>query len=406
MRLSRPLVAVAVLVAATAAPQGAGAATKPATAQKTTIDARLRQLRQLVGEASAQEAALLNQLDDARQKRQDLDVAVRRLDGQIADATTRLQIAEAELERLDGGFRDLDRRIADTNLEIADAKTTLAQTVSQMYQQADNAEAAFYTSVILKARSPHDVFAAGRYLAHTATDKRVDLTRITALRDLTQQLRDQLDSQRTDARAQRDVVASQRIKLDGLRAEQATARAGAVREEANEQALLATARSRKAEFERELVALQAQSNSLAKLLRGRQINQALQPSGHGVLKVPVGAPVTSGFGPRVHPIFGDVRMHTGIDFGAGFGTPIHAAGPGVVVIGGPYGGYGNAVVIDHGNGLATLYAHQSALSVRPGQSVKVGQVVGFVGATGFATGPHLHFEVRVKGTPVDPLLYL
>ena len=131
------------------------------------------------------------------------------------------------------------------------------------------------------------------------------------------------------------------------------------------------------------------------------------PSGHGVLAVPIpGAPITSGFGPRVHPIYGDVRMHTGIDFGASTGTPIHAAADGVVVSAGPLGGYGNATVIDHGNGLATLYGHQSSIAVAPGQRVSRGQVIGYVGCTGLCTGPHLHFEVRVRGTPVDPMQYL
>ena len=146
---------------------------------------------------------------------------------------------------------------------------------------------------------------------------------------------------------------------------------------------------------------------LAAQLRGRQAGQGLAPSGHGVLSVPIpGAPITSGFGPRVHPIYGDVRVHTGIDFGASYGTPIRAAADGVVVSAGPLGGYGNATVIDHGNGLATLYGHQSSIAVAPGQRVSRGQVIGYVGCTGLCTGPHLHFEVRVQGTPVDPMQYL
>jgi murein DD-endopeptidase MepM/ murein hydrolase activator NlpD len=116
--------------------------------------------------------------------------------------------------------------------------------------------------------------------------------------------------------------------------------------------------------------------------------------------------VTSGYGPRRHPIFGDERMHTGVDFGAAAGTPIRAAADGVVVWAGPRGGYGLTVIIDHGDSLATLYAHQEAVAVAEGRRVRRGEVVGYVGATGYATGPHLHFEVRVRGNPVDPLPYL
>jgi murein DD-endopeptidase MepM/ murein hydrolase activator NlpD len=126
-----------------------------------------------------------------------------------------------------------------------------------------------------------------------------------------------------------------------------------------------------------------------------------------VLASPVpGARITSNFGSRYHPIFHEWRTHTGVDFGAGSGTPIRAAADGEVAFAGARGGYGNATILDHGGSLATLYAHQSAILVRPGQAVRRGQVIGRVGSTGYSTGPHLHFEVRVAGTPVDPRRYL
>jgi murein DD-endopeptidase MepM/ murein hydrolase activator NlpD len=125
-----------------------------------------------------------------------------------------------------------------------------------------------------------------------------------------------------------------------------------------------------------------------------------------VLTLPVrDAPVVSGFGPRVHPVFGDVRMHEGIDFAAPAGAPIVAAADGVVLSAGVHGGYGNATLIDHGSALATLYAHQSVMLVRPGDPVTKGQLIGAVGCTGLCTGAHLHFEVRVNGTPVDPIAW-
>jgi murein DD-endopeptidase MepM/ murein hydrolase activator NlpD len=113
--------------------------------------------------------------------------------------------------------------------------------------------------------------------------------------------------------------------------------------------------------------------------------------------------ITSEFGRRVHPITGDVRMHTGVDLRAAEGVPIRAAAPGVVREAGPRRGYGNTVEIDHGDGTSTLYAHASALVVKPGQHVQGGETVGLVGHTGQATGPHLHFELRRHGHPVDPM---
>jgi murein DD-endopeptidase MepM/ murein hydrolase activator NlpD len=96
-------------------------------------------------------------------------------------------------------------------------------------------------------------------------------------------------------------------------------------------------------------------------------------------------------------------LHSGIDIGVGYGVPIQASADGIVIYAGWYGGYGNAIIIDHSSGLSTLYAHCSAMYVSDRQWIQRGQVIGAVGATGWATGPHLHFEIRVNGVPVDPL---
>ncbi|MDI3316140.1 MAG: peptidoglycan DD-metalloendopeptidase family protein [Bacillota bacterium] len=116
--------------------------------------------------------------------------------------------------------------------------------------------------------------------------------------------------------------------------------------------------------------------------------------------------VTRPFGENYDPVLKQVRMHTGIDLAAPEGTPVHAAGPGIVFYAGWQNGYGNTVILVHGNGLSTLYAHLSAILVSQGQAVEAGQVIGRVGETGWATGPHLHFEVRVDGAPVSPGNYV
>ncbi|TAD77145.1 MAG: peptidase M23 [Oscillatoriales cyanobacterium] len=126
----------------------------------------------------------------------------------------------------------------------------------------------------------------------------------------------------------------------------------------------------------------------------------------GILATPVNAIVTSGFGWRVHPILGYGRQHNGLDFGASYGTTIRAAHAGTVVVAGSFGGYGNSVVLDRGDGLSTLYGHASEVYVRVGQTVQKGEAIAAVGSTGLSTGPHLHFEVRENGNPVDPLPYL
>ena len=138
-------------------------------------------------------------------------------------------------------------------------------------------------------------------------------------------------------------------------------------------------------------------------------NEAFVPPADGSFAIthrPSPGGWSSGFGPRIHPIFGTGRMHYGIDFHGSGGDPIYAASAGTVLTSGWRNGYGNTVVISHGNGYTTLYAHQSSIAVSAGATVAGGQVIGYVGSTGWSTGPHLHFEVRVNGTAVDPARYL
>ncbi len=164
---------------------------------------------------------------------------------------------------------------------------------------------------------------------------------------------------------------------------------------------MGTARARQEEA---ASALQAESDRVAQLALAAGDGPAL---GDGTFIRPVPGPITSPFGYRTDPVTGATAFHSGLDFGAPCGTPIKAAGTGVIISAGfNRGGYGNMTLINHGNGLSTLYGHQSSIIVSEGQSVTQGQVIGYVGSTGKSTGCHLHFEVRVGGTPVDPSGYL
>ena len=117
---------------------------------------------------------------------------------------------------------------------------------------------------------------------------------------------------------------------------------------------------------------------------------------------PIDGAITSGFGLRMHPVLGMVRMHSGIDYGSAWGTPVHAAAAGTVSFAAPRGGYGNYVRIDHGGGIASGYGHLSFISVAPGATVQPGQLIGLVGSSGLSTGPHLHFEMFRDGVAVNP----
>ncbi len=127
----------------------------------------------------------------------------------------------------------------------------------------------------------------------------------------------------------------------------------------------------------------------------------LQPSAW-----PIEGVLRSSFGGRSDPFSGEGAFHTGIDISAPIGTPVHATADGVILSAGWSGGYGKLVVVDHGNGFQTYYAHLSQFSAVPGEEVRRGQVIAYSGATGKATGPHMHYEVRLAGTPINPYRYL
>ncbi len=153
--------------------------------------------------------------------------------------------------------------------------------------------------------------------------------------------------------------------------------------------------------------LQKDSDQIATVIQKRMRDLAAkQRIGTGRFKAPNDGDLSSNFGWRIHPIWGYERFHAGVDFAADYGSQILAADTGIVILAGWYGGYGYTVVIDHGAGVSTLYGHANELLVQEGQMVKQGTSIATVGSTGLSTGPHLHFEVRESGEPVDPMKYL
>lgn len=218
------------------------------------------------------------------------------------------------------------------------------------------------------------------------------------------------DQELAQARADDALVVSQELE-----SELATVLSDLQGQQAVQAELKAEMEARVASWRTELANAQADEDRLSDFIRAEEIKAAAPapapvpsagtPSSQG-FQWPISAPITSNFGYRVHPIYGTRRLHAGIDFGAASGSAIVAANGGTVISAGWQSGYGNTVVVSHGNGLTTLYAHQSSIAVSRGQSVGRGEVIGYVGSTGNSTGPHLHFEIRSNGTPVNPRPYL
>lgn len=160
-------------------------------------------------------------------------------------------------------------------------------------------------------------------------------------------------------------------------------------------------------YEKQLAALLAESEQIAESIQRLQATPRGQRRYshpfNGSLGLPVNGRISCRFGYRIHPITGAHSLHTGVDIACPTGTPVHSAASGEVILAGWMGAYGNAVVIDHGGGVSTLYGHNSRVLVRVGQQVGRGQVIARSGSTGWSTGPHCHFEKRVNGRPINPL---
>jgi murein DD-endopeptidase MepM/ murein hydrolase activator NlpD len=398
-------IALALLAACAALVTPAGAAPTDPGARQREIDQEVRRLRDQLDEASDQQAELLAELNVTQRLRRRLDDKVAELDAAIAAAETQLNqlnvelaaavaAADAAVEALAAARRQLDESSALLREQAVQAFIHLGATptvdrmLAQVATDEPSARAATYVRVVAERQA--QVVADHRKLQEDTTILEADAARAKAA-----------------VAARRQDLVARKAALEGSRADQAAAAEEAAAEAATEQRLLGQVRAKRSEYLRQIGQLERESNEIASLLRRRQANERVTPSGRGVLGYPVASPVvTSSFGYRVHPIYGDSRLHAGIDLRAGTGTSVLSAEDGEVVFAGWKSGYGNTVIIDHGGSLATLYAHNSALEVGVGETVRRGQLVARAGSTGNSTGPHVHFEVRVHGTPVNPFAYL
>lgn len=368
----------------------------------------------------------------------DLDDQVQDLQGQIdssrleqenwqqviEDVSAKLKQIQADLDAANARLQSIQTKQAEINAQIAQTQNEIVKMEAYLKTRQDvlnrRIRAIYmhgqlnYLEVILGANSFSD-FA-----------NRVELLKRVIRSDYNLIL--EIQKQKAAIEAKKAQLEEDKRQLDALAAEAEKTRQEIAKKKAEQQKVLDAAKSNKAAAAQMEQDLNAQLASVRNLIQQRlaaaeAARQAAQQQaasddeggggsddnyvqGTGAMGWPCSGPITSPFGYRTHPIFGTTIFHAGIDIGVDYGTPIHAADSGVVVYSGWISGYGNAVIIDHGGGISTLYGHNQSLAVSEGQSVSKGSVIAYAGSTGNSTGPHCHFEVDVNGSPVNPMGYL
>ncbi len=313
---------------------------------------------------------------------------------------------QIQLQGLRNQIRDLKAALAETRTGIEITTAQARDLVRDRYMVAGDGG----TALAFLVDDMEDVTIGAEYLGRVSAGNEHVMVELAALE---QQAERQSVLVAGRERAASDEAALLSVLEDELadQYEELAEKEEAVEAElVNQQRLLNDVDAEIAEIEGEIAALEKEQSSITAAIEDRSSKPGSgggdpQIGGGGWYR-PVPGAIGSGFGWRTHPILGYRRMHTGADMRAGHGDNIVAATDGVVILAGWHGGYGNCVVIDHGGGVTTLYAHQSQINVSVGQTVAGGKVIGYVGSTGMSTGPHLHFEVRLSGKPVNPVPYL
>jgi murein DD-endopeptidase MepM/ murein hydrolase activator NlpD len=390
-RLALALAAVLVLVVA-----GSALAQSPGD-RRRAIDDKIGHLRDQVDAANQREAVLTSEISAVTARIRGLQDDIATSEARLTRLQSELAYYEDRLARLTELLRIQTEKLRILRGQHAAAQRLLEQRLIAIYQS----ESPSTMAVVLSGASFGEMLDQLDYIGQIGTQDRLIARQAKSARDAMAHARADTSRTRTGVQKASEAVRARTEQQTAVHAELLTNRAALADARSDKSRTLASVKEDEKELLHEIAGLQQASAALAARIRAAQGASATpgQISASGFIW-PVNGPVTSGFGWR----WG--RMHEGIDIGAPSGTPIMAAAGGTVIYAGWMGGYGNLVVVDHGGAVATAYGHMSGIGAGFGQGVAQGQVIGYVGCTGHCFGDHLHFEVRINGTPVDPLGYL
>ncbi len=352
--------------------------------------------------ALAEDDSLQDKLDtlnnQATEQQKNTDSAAAKVNT-ISDQLRQLQ---AEVDEANAVYKDVKKKLDDTQDKIDENETLLTKTEKEL---------AGKTKILNKR--VRDIYINGQIsyvdVLFGATDFSDFLTRMDLLKRIIKYDYDLVTKVQADKAivvATRESLEKDKEAVKGLVKDAKDKETIVKQKKDSKKKLLDKAQYDRDTSERAYQEIVAASKQVENLIRQSRYSVQVPSGGSGRMIWPINGEITSPFGWRIHPIFGTARFHSGLDIAGDYGDPICAAASGTVIYAGWISGYGNAVIIDHGGGITTLYGHNEAINVSVGQSVSQGQVIALCGATGDATGPHCHFEVRQDGEPVSPYGYL
>lgn len=352
----------------------------------------------LADDLEDQLADLQRQAEEQQAKTNEASAKVENVSERLRQIQEELRVATAEYKEVKGQLDSVEDKISD-NTELlqkteADLKVKnkkLQQRVRDIYINGQIS----YVDVLFGAKDFADLMTRMDVLKRIIKHDYDLIMKVKEEKVTVENTRAQLEKDKAEAEVLVADAQAKKAKVEDKESEQ--------------QVLLDQAIYDRDTSERMYEEIMAASQEVANMIRRSQMSSAGYsgaPAGAGGMIWPISGPITSEFGWRTHPIFGTARFHSGLDIGGDYGMPIYAAASGTVIYAGWISGYGNAVIIDHGGGVTTLYGHNDSLNVSEGENVAQGQVIAMCGSTGNSTGPHCHFEVRENGEPVSPYGYL
>lgn len=376
--------------------------------QLESIDQKQDQVKDKIKALNQQKSTLAGQAEQIDNRIDSINSQISVIDEDL-DATTEKRIVkENQLGKLNSSLNNTIARLEQTKKELAIAQRTLKSRVVNFYKYGGTNN---YFEVVLNSRDFSDFINRITYIQIVIQQDNQIVKKINKTKKEITVIKKRVEKNRNQVANATSELLSQEARIESLKKSRVYTQNLAEQELTSKNTLIAKTKKNiavAAEYEDQL---ERDSQKLIGVIQSLQ-SKLSQPTGGSVTGTgqfiwPVNGRISDYFGPRKkHPVTGKPRFHYGIDIAARGGTPIKAADSGTVIYSGWFGGYGKTVIINHGDGISTLYAHASSLIASEGQSVSKGQTVARVGSTGLSTGNHLHFEVRVNGAPKNPLGYL